>query len=288
MIDPNKMTPKQAAETFGTDEGQIRKLLKTARIAGDAKGKTVSLLKLLSWLIDNRDRTAAAPAKRKKKLNAVRTYEEIKEAARKRSADASMTGRDIGEIPAVVDPKRKKRCRRNLKLFLETYFPQKFYMGWSKDHLKVIAKIQTSVLKGGLFALAMPRSTGKTTICERAAIWATVYGHRKYVVVIGATEDAALDNLDEIKLEIESNELLMQDFPEICYPIRKLEGIANRCNGQTCLGVRTRITWTDGEIVLPTITGSVSPNSTGMVFSQAANSSKAPSRGMIFFMARQN
>lgn len=257
MIDPNKMTPKQAAETLNADEGQIRHLLKTASIAGDAKGRTVSLLKLLSWLIDNRDRTAR-PAAGKKKLKAVRTYEEIKEAARKRAADASLAGRDIGEIPAVVDPERKKRCRRNLKKFLETYFPQKFYMGWSQDHKKVIGKIQTSVLKGGLFALAMPRSTGKTTICERAAIWACFYGHRKFVELIGATEDAALANLDEIKLEIECNELLMQDFPEICYPIRKLEGIANRCNGQTCMGVRTRITWTDGEIVLPTITGAIS------------------------------
>ena len=86
----------------------------------------------------------------------------------------------------------------------------------------------------------MPRSTGKTTICERATIWAVAYGHRKFVALIGATEEAACGNLDEIKLEFECNELLFQDFPEICYPVRKLAGIANRCAGQTCCGVRTR------------------------------------------------
>ena len=59
-------------------------------------------------------------------------------------------------------------------------------------------------------------------------------------------------------MEVECNELLMQDFPELCYPIRKLDGIANRCKGQTCLGIRTRITWTDNEIVYPTVEGSAS------------------------------
>lgn len=184
---------------------------------------------------------------------APRTYEQIKEAARQRAADASSSGRDIGDLPPVESPKRKKACKNDLKKFLETYFPQKFRMSWSADHLIAIEKIERAVTEGGLFALAMPRGTGKTSICERAAIWAVAYGHRKYVAVIGATETASCANLDEIKMEFECNDLLLADFPEICYPVRKLDGIANRCNGQTCNGKRTRITWTENEIVLPTI-----------------------------------
>ena len=38
----------------------------------------------------------------------------------------------------------------------------------------------------------------------------------------------------------------------------ELDGIANRCNGQTSSGVRTRITWTDNEIVYPTVDGAKS------------------------------
>ena len=80
-----------------------------------------------------------------------------------------------------------------------------------------------------------------------------VYGHREFVTLIGATESAALEMLDSIKTELELNENLAADFPEVCYPIEQLEGIANRCNGQLYHGERTRITWTSNEIVLPTI-----------------------------------
>lgn len=192
-----------------------------------------------------------------KDANNRRSYDEIKEAARKRSAAVSAAGRDIGEIPDIVNPKRKNACRRDLMRFLKTYFPQKFKLSWSEDHKIVIRKIEEAVLRGGLFALAMPRASGKTTICERAAIWATVYAHRRFVALIGAAEDAARQLLDEIKMEIECNDLLLQDFPEVCYPVRKINGINNRCNGQTYNGVRTRITWVDDEIVFPTIDGAV-------------------------------
>ena len=80
-----------------------------------------------------------------------------------------------------------------------------------------------------------------------------VYGHREFVTLIGATESAALEMLDSIKTELEVNENLAADFPEVCYPIEQLEGIANRCAGQLYHGERTRIIWTSNEIVLPTI-----------------------------------
>ena len=82
-----------------------------------------------------------------------------------------------------------------------------------------------------------------------------LYGHREFVTLIGATESAALEMLDSIKTELEVNEKLAEDFPEVCFPIGQLEGIANRCAGQLYLGERTRITWTSNEIVLPTIAG---------------------------------
>jgi len=268
MINLNKLTPKQAAKVINSASlGTVTNADKVAaelrnenRIAADTKGKSLSLLKFLAVLMDRRDRSRP-PEETAKKQQAKRTYEEIKEAARKRAADVSLSGRDIGEIPSVVDPARRERCRYNLREFLKTYFPQKFDKPWSADHEVVIQKIQAAVLTGGLFALAMPRSTGKTTICERAAIWAISYGLRRFVALIGATEEAACGNLEEIKMEYECNELLFQDFPEIAFPVRKIDGIANRCNGQTCCGIRTRITWTDGEIVLPTVTGSVASGS---------------------------
>ncbi len=84
-------------------------------------------------------------------------YQRMKERARERNAEASASGRDIGDLPAIVNPRRRKKCERNFQAFCEEYFPASFPLDWSDDHRKVIKKIETSVLDGGLFAVAMPR-----------------------------------------------------------------------------------------------------------------------------------
>jgi hypothetical protein len=66
-----------------------------------------------------------------------------------------------------------------------------------------------------------------------------------------------MDMLESIKVELDGNELLLADFPEVMYPIQCLDGIANRCNGQLFKGERTHIGWTAREIVLPTMPGSI-------------------------------
>ena len=183
-------------------------------------------------------------------------YEAKKEQARKRSADESREGRDVAPLPKVKNAKRKKRCERDLRLFAEQYFPELFPLAWSEDHLKVISKIETAVLHGGLFAMAMPRGSGKTTLAEVAAVWAVVYGHRGFVVLIGATALHAKEMLDSVKSHFLSNDRLAEDFPEVCHPIREMEGMANRCKGQLCDGEHTHIRWGAAEIVLPVVTGS--------------------------------
>jgi len=218
------------------------------RIASAENPRNINLLKYIAWTYDEMHTPREEPGPR--------SYEERKNAERLRQAEQSQAGRDIGDLPAVANPARKKECERNFRLFCESYFPETYSLEWSPDHLKVIERIETAVLSGGLFALAMPRGSGKSSLAETAAIWSMVYGHREFVTLIGATESAALEMLDSIKTELEVNENLAADFPEVCYPIERLEGIANRCAGQLHHGERTRITWTSNEIVLPTIRGS--------------------------------
>jgi hypothetical protein len=180
-------------------------------------------------------------------------YGTLKERARARNAALSLAGRDIGELPAVANPERKEKAATDFRFFCEAYFPQTFHLAWSPDHLKVIAKIEQAVMEGGLFAMAMPRGSGKTTQAESACIWAVLYGHRDFVCLIGSDEGHAMDMLDSIKTELDGNDLLLEDFPEVVYPIQCLDGIANRCSGQLYQGERTHIGWTAKEILLPTI-----------------------------------
>jgi hypothetical protein len=181
------------------------------------------------------------------KYNSDRDYHAARRSAEHKSA------RDIGEMPAIVNPERRAACERDLRLFLETYLPAQFPLAWSADHLLVIAAIEAAVLQGELQAIAMPRGSGKTTIIGAGAIWSLIYAHRRWVTIVGSDEHSAEGIMDSFKTELEINEDLLEDFPEVCFPIRALEGIAQRCKGQEFNGELTRIGWTSKELIFPTI-----------------------------------
>jgi hypothetical protein len=141
----------------------------------------------------------------------------------------------------------------------------------------VIAKIETAVLRGGLFAMAMPRGSGKTTLAETACIWAMLTGAQQFVCLIGSDAGHARSMLESIKVEFETNERLLDDFPEAVFPIHALERIHNRAKGQLCGGKPTRIVWTADEIVLPTVPGS---KASGAIIRVAGIESRI--RGMKF------
>ena len=185
-------------------------------------------------------------------------YAAIRKKSLARVKALSAAGRDIGAIPEVVNPARKAECERDFEKFARIYFGQTFQLAWSEDHLTVIGQIEETVLRGGLFATAMPRGSGKTSLAETACIWAILYGHRSFVALIGSDEGHASQMLDSIKTELESNDLLQEDFPEAVYPIAQLEGISHRCKGQTYQRQRTKVEWSSDVVVIPSIEGSKS------------------------------
>ena len=168
----------------------------------------------------------------------------------------SAAGREVGEIPPVANAKRRADAEHDFRLFAETYLSATFSMPWSADHLRVIAKIEAAVLRGELFAFAMPRGSGKSSMVEAAALWAALYGHRDFIVVIGADEGHARKMLDNVWIELETSDTILEDFPEVAFPIRRLERIPQRCRGQLHDGIPTRMIHTASEIVLPTIVDS--------------------------------
>ncbi|MGQ9636010.1 MAG: terminase gpA endonuclease subunit [Bryobacteraceae bacterium] len=253
-IDPRRLRPSELCRLvnstpLGTvlDERQLHRHRSRAGFRiGD--GRHVDLFRYAAWLVELRH-TPRPPSDGD-------PYEKLKERAAARNKAIALAGRDIGQLPAVVHSERKEQASGDFRFFCEQYFPMTFHLPWSPDHLKVMAKIEQAVLRGGLFAMAMPRGAGKSSIAETACLWAVLYGHREFVCLIGSDEGHAMDMLESIKMELDGNELLLQDFPEAVYPIRCLEGIANRCAGQLYQGQRTHIGWTAREIVLPAIPGS--------------------------------
>lgn len=185
-------------------------------------------------------------------------YNDVKERAQQRWIQAREAASDIGELPEVVDVERRERAINSFRAFCESYFKDVFYLPWSEIHLKVIEKIERVICNGYVYCLAMPRGSGKTTLNQLAVLWAAITGKSPFVVLIAANAGRADSLLDDLKVWIETNDKLLEDFPEVCYPIRKLEGSPARARGQKYHGERTRINWKQGEFVLPTIEGSLS------------------------------
>lgn len=160
-----------------------------------------------------------------------------------------LSGQNVAPVPPCADPKRREDCRLDLRRFCETYFRDAFYLPWSPDHLRVIGKIEEAVLGGNLLAVAMPRGSGKTTLFRAAALWAILFGHRRWVVLVAATGPLAASMLANLKRKLTTSAELMADFPEACHPARLLKGSPLKANAQHHNGAQTFLEWTTRGIV---------------------------------------
>ncbi len=88
-----------------------------------------------------------------------------KDRAKPRSAAATLAGQDIAPLPPIRDVARRARDDASFRVFCETYFPHLFWLSWSPDHLRVVAKFERVVKDRETLAVATPRGSGKITLC---------------------------------------------------------------------------------------------------------------------------
>lgn len=181
-------------------------------------------------------------------------------------------GAEIGELPAILNPDRRQKCAESLESFCLEYFPDLFYLEFGEVHHQLIKDIQKTIVRGDLKAVALPRSSGKTTICQVAILWALLYGFRSFAVLIAAETTRAVQLLSDIRVWLETNDRILEDFPEVAVPFRALDGVAQRARTQTYRGEKTRLEINSGRLVFPNIPDSVSACSrmaaTGLTSSQ--------------------
>lgn len=158
---------------------------------------------------------------------------------------------DIGKVGVCADPARRAACRMDLARFLTTYHAVMCAWPFSPDHLRLIADLQRILLHGGRKVVAFPRGAGKTSICVGASEWALLYAHRRFGVVPAATQEAAANIIASVVQDFETNELLLADFPEVCVPFAKIQGVAQRAKAQHQGGKVTDIVLKADEIALP-------------------------------------
>lgn len=121
---------------------------------------------------------------------------------------------EIGPLRPRYDYVRWESCRNDLRLYAWTYFRAACFRGFAPYQLEMITTFQDVILHGGKKARAVRRGGLKSTLARIAVAWAIDYGHRKFPVLVGATDDKANEHRDNFLDMLRSSVEHGQDFPE--------------------------------------------------------------------------
>lgn len=67
-----------------------------------------------------------------------------------------------------------------------------------------------------------PREAGKSQwLFKILPLWAASHGHLKFIAAFSDSASQATDHLDSFKFELDHNDLLRRDFPELCKPMMR-------------------------------------------------------------------
>lgn len=122
---------------------------------------------------------------------------------------------EIGPLPEIVNPERREAAARNNLLFAETYFGPTFYLPWAPYQRSMMDRFQSIVLSGGRECHAVRRGGLKSTCARVSTLWAVVNGHRRFPVLVGATDDKANEHRENFFSLLSSSTLLLEDYPEL-------------------------------------------------------------------------
>ena len=139
--------------------------------------------------------------------------------------------------PTSVKNQRIARCEHDSEEFARTYLSRHFDKPFCELHRYVFGRIDAvSPPEGKRDALIAPRKFGKTTQINLALpLQALAYQRKRFVLLIGESSGAAEGNLATIVQELETNDLLLEDFPHLKPAVDP--------KGQM-------VKWTDRQIVL--------------------------------------
>jgi len=178
--------------------------------------------------------------------------------------EQNMSFKDLCRVPEYTSFKpldlksinweRRLACKADPLLDLKTYMPNVFYLGWSDPIRELVHLTEEKIRYGGKKSFGMPRGGGKTAVCRGMIHRAIKYGLRNFCFFIGSKDPKAKQTLKFIKGLFHRSAELQQDFPEICYPVYRIEGRSSiGMHGQTYKGERTYLNWSADEVQFATM-----------------------------------
>lgn len=195
-----------------------------------------------------------------------------REKQRRRQSERRARERDLNITPP-INLDRREACIASPELFMTEYFLSTFNEPFTVDRRSMLEAVLEAAKHGKDMAIAGPRGEGKTKIAMYGALYLMISGLSTFPLVIGKSQVKASNELDTIKDQLQQNDKLLQDFPEIGIPFKAVGAWSSRARMQTVGGEYTNIRLGSHMIVFPTIRkeqlrdwpDSVAPVSNGQV-----------------------
>ena len=123
------------------------------------------------------------------------------------------TNKNLGKL-------RRLMCSKSLMMFAKTYFKEYCSYENSRFHEETYEILQGIQKKRNQrVAIAAPREHAKSTIISLIfVLWVACYKQDRCIVIASNTAKQAEDLLYDVRHAIRQNELLVQDFPDVCEP----------------------------------------------------------------------
>lgn len=189
---------------------------------------------------------------------------------------------EIGELPPVADPDRRRKCEADFALWRATYCAPRHLYADSKNHAVMCQRLQDCIESAdGWLTIMAPRGEAKSTTVIEACAWAIYSGRKRCVGCLSSSTKTARNNVGSFSAILTKLPLIQADYPEVWVPVReKIEKTKQRQVYH--LGKKVSLTWEgydNGTHVfrLPDIEGS--PSRFSHFYSQSINSKM---RGMMY------
>jgi len=114
--------------------------------------------------------------------------------------------------------RRRRKMYRKFSKFRSYYLRHHHEVPDAPFHLALVEKLEEiSRKRSSKIALAAPRGSAKSTIIAlEYLIYSICYHTEDFIVIVSNTAEHAAEALQNLKRELEGNDLLRHDFPEVC------------------------------------------------------------------------
>lgn len=112
----------------------------------------------------------------------------------------------------------KEIGKTNIMVFAKMYFPHYFKSEPCNFHRELCGLLEKMTEeRTGRLAIAAPRGSAKSSYVGMIyVLWSICYSREKYIIILSDTTEQAEALLSHVKKELEDNEALIRDFPDVC------------------------------------------------------------------------